>query len=148
MKTICNEFNSLKSYLINNLKVYEWLGEGRPYSNVNSGNILYLNAMRIGSLVTIRVTCTMDTGGNRSSTLNEFILPEGFRPRGTVYQATTNVTGNSYDNGTARWQINSEGKGTVQMDQTSYYERHVTFSYIAEPTFPSDNYLTSEFDLG
>lgn len=141
LKEICAEFNSMKQTLIDNNKEYHFSATEKPYANVNSGNILTINAYRKGAFVTVHVGCVMDTGGNRGSTLSEFSLPEGFRPMATVFQTTSQVTGSSYDNGNARWQINSAGKGTIQMDATAYYERHATFTYFTNSAFPDDQYL-------
>ena len=97
---------------------------GQPW-----GNSMNVRLVKLGSICVCNIFWTGATGTSKYGTISEITIPDGFRPYGSVYATTQNVTSNSTYGASTRIQISSNGKISFVTDNTGMLERHVTFAY-------------------
>lgn len=97
---------------------------GKPW-----GNSMNVRLVKLGSICICNIFWTGATGTSKSATISEITIPDGFRPYGSVFATTQNVTSNSTYGASTRIQISSNGKISFVTDNTGMLERHVTFAY-------------------
>ena len=97
---------------------------GQPW-----GNSMNVRLVKLGSICVCNIFWTGATGTSKYGTISEITIPDGFRPYGSVYATTQNVTSNSTYGASTRIQISSNGRISFVTDNTGMLERHVTFAY-------------------
>lgn len=102
----------------------------RPYQGLNSGNSLTLTIIKQGNVCFSFILWTGAVADN-TSTLNEILVPEEYRPRMDVVASTPAITsGTILSRGATRITLGKDGKVSFVTDEKQYVERLVSFTYI------------------
>lgn len=97
---------------------------GKPW-----GNSMNVRLVKLGSICICNIFWTGATGTSKSGTISEITIPDGFRPYGSVFATTQNVSSNSTYGASTRISISNNGQISFVTDNTAMLERHVTFAY-------------------
>lgn len=118
---------------------------GKPHSEVDSENVMTVDAYRVGNVVCVHLSCTAQLSNVQNElgeALSECVLPEGFRPIQRQYSAAASVIVRAIQEEFTRWAVDPNGTWMFSTNNALVYcERHTVFTYITEDELPDESYL-------